>query len=283
MRLKINDNFYLKEGEGYDFETKEIIPQPKGHRNGFLGEVTVTNPYTGEVIFKGLNKTMIAGAEYMAMQMFDLPHDTFITPTYNNAINLDNTVNANTPETTYRTRLFCIGTSGCNAESALEYEVDSKHWIQPDELVPFQYVPFNKDLTAAQRNLYFGRKTLSNLQRYAYYFKKFDSDPVLTRQLEDGTPVDTTIYDNNSESPVQVFVTNTLTITEEDGRDFFIDTTGLNSGVFNCLSLCMAWTKVIGGYTTYQDIRPCTRINFRNNYFSKQDMRWEITYRIYFA
>lgn len=283
MKAVFNDGLILKENLGFDYKRKEFIKQPIGHKRGFPAIVTIKNKETGEVLFSGFNKTMIAGGEYMAMEMFDLPHDSFITPTYNNALNLDNTVNTSNPETTYRTRLFCIGTSGCNRESAIEYEVNNKQWIKPDELVPFQYVPFNKDLNQTQRNIYFGKKTISNLERYAYYFKKFDSDPVLTRQLQDGTPIDATIYDNDSELPAQVFVTTTLSISKDDCKDYFIDTVGLNEGLFNCISLCMAWTKVIGGYTTYQDIRPCTRINFRNFNFSNLDIGYEITYRIYFA
>lgn len=108
-----------------------------------------------------------------------------------------------------------------------------------------------------------------DVQFYAYYFKKFDSDPVLKRQLEDGTPIDSTIYDNTSTLAAQVVVTMSMSVSRDDGR-------------FNCIELCVAWTKVIGGYTYYQDIRPITRINFTNQMFSDLDTSWDILYSIYF-
>ena len=282
--ITLNDIYQIKENHSLCLidGKKKSFKQPAGDKNGIRTKVIIRNKETGEVVFVGRNKTMIAGSEFMAMKMFNLPHDSFITPTYNNALNLDNTVNAATPENMYCIQLFCIGTSGCNRESSLVYEVDNKHWIYPDELVPFQYVPYSDDLTSAERNMYFGRKSLGDKQFYAYYFKKPGSDPVCKKQLEDGTPIDSTIYDDTTELHAQVLVTLSLSITKDDGRDYFINTTGINDGRFNCLSLCAAWTKVISSYTYYQDIRPFTRINFPNKMFSDLGTSWDIVYRLYF-
>ena len=281
--IKSDEDFLLFDNKGsFDHIDTRLLYHPK-EKQFFRGtKVLVKNHDTGEVLFSGSNKTMIAGSEFMALHLFNLPHDTYITPTYNNALNLDNTVNTHTMENAYVTQLFCMGTSGCNRESSLKYEVDNKHWIYPNELVPFMYVPFDDDLDNTRRNTYFGRKTLSDVQFYAYYFKKFDSDPVLKRQLEDGTPIDSTIYDNTSTLAAQVVVTMSMSVSRDDGRDYFINTTGINDGRFNCIELCVAWTKVIGGYTYYQDIRPITRINFTNQMFSDLDTSWDILYSIYF-
>lgn len=265
------------------FINDEVIQEP-GHPNGLKTKVIIKDHNTGKVLFVGRNKTLISGSEFLAMQMFDLPHDTFITPTYNNRLQLDNTTNTadNSKMNEYYTWLFCMGTSGCNRESALKYEVSNKKWIAPEDLVPFQYLPFNKDLDEEGREIYFGRKTLNDQKYIAYYFKKFDSDPTVRKQLEDGTPIDSTIYDDTSELPAQIVVENTLSITEDDGRDYFINTTGINDARFNCISLCMAWKEVIDGYTYYQDIRPCTRLNFANRFLNDLNASFDIIYRIYF-
>lgn len=262
---------------------KHMLRLQNGHPNGLKTKVTIKNHDTGEILFEGQNKTMIAGSEFMALHMFELPHDKMITPTYNNALNLDNTVNSIDPENTYAVHLFCIGTSGCNRESALKYEVDNKHWIYPtDDIIPIRYVPFTDDLTPEERNMYFGRYTDRTRNYYAYYFKKFDSDTVMNRQLADGTPIDSTIYDNNSTEPAQVICTNTMSLTTDEGREYFIATSGINEGRFNCLSMCLSWTKVISGYTYHQDIRPATRVNFSNKYFNDLGASWDIIYAIYF-
>ena len=230
----------------------------------------------------GRNKTMLAGSEFMALHMFYLPTEDYITPTYNTEIELEQSVYSTTMDNAYVCQLFCMGTSGCNRESALKYEVVNKWWIKPEDLVPFQYVPETKDLDAIKRTVYYGRKPLSDKRMIAYYFKKFDSDPVLRRQLEDGTPIDNTIYSDTSELVAQTIVTNSLTITKDDGRDYFINTTGINDGRFNCIELCLAWYKVFNGYSYYQDIRPCTRINFPNKYLSDLGASWDIVYQLYF-
>ena len=165
---------------------------------------------------------------------------------------------------------------------AIKYEVSNKKWIAPADLVPFQYVPFGKDLDKTQREMYFGKKTLADKKFYAYYFKAFDSDPTIRRQLEDGTPIDSSIYDDSSELPAQVVIENNLSITKDDCRDYFINTTGINDARFNCLSLCMAWKDVVDGYTYYQDIRPITRLNFSNESLIDLSKGIDIIYHVYF-
>lgn len=277
----ISDKYKIK--EYLSFNNKKFIQEP-GNPNGLKTKVIIKDHETGLTLFEGSNKTLISGSEFMAMNLFYLPHDGFITPTYNNRMQLDNTVNtADTSKMNeYFTFLFCMGTSGANRESALKYEVDNKKWIAPEDMIPFQYLPFNKDLDDDDKEIYFGKKTLNDKQMYAYYFKVFDSDPVIRKQLEDGTPIDATIYDETSELPAQVLVELNMSITKDDGRDYFINTTGINDARFNCISLCMAWKDTQAGYTVYQDIRPCTRINFPNKFLNDLGASWDIVYRLYF-
>ena len=283
LSIKSSDGDSLKIKNGFPSkEKKSEINLQDGHPDGLKTKVTIKNHLTGEVVFEGSNKTMIAGSEFMALHMFNLPHDEMITTTYNNVLGLENTVFAEEPENKYCAQLFCVGTSGCNRESGLSYDVVNKWWIDPDDLIPFQYVPYDRDPNALKRSIYFGRKPLTDKKMVAYYFKKFDSDPVLKRQLEDGTPIDTNIYSDMSELSVQTLVVNSMTITIDDLRDYFIKTTGINDGRYNCLQLCLAWYTVINGFSYYQDIRPCTRINFPNRYLSDLGLSWDIVYQIYF-
>lgn len=281
-----------KEGFGFneDFtiskisSEKHMMKLKDGNKNGLRTKVIVKNKNTGEVLFRGHNKTMIPGSEFMAMRLFRIKNEKFITPTYNTQIGLENTVVGTGNEMTmnYHTQIFCLGKDGCNRESAIWYPVSNKRWISPENLVPFQYVPYEKDLNETERTVYFGRKKITSSNHFAYYFKKFDSDPVLKRQFEDGTPFTASVYEDGSELTAQVEVTNSLTITKDDGRDYYINTTGINDARFNSVELCLAWTNVIGGYTYYQDIRPATRINFPNKYLNDLNAEFEIEYSLYF-
>ena len=277
------DKISLGENVVLDSAAERVSIQD-GHPNGLKTFVTIQDKKTGEYIFKGANRTLISGSEFMAYHLFRLKDFTFTTPTYNTQIGLDHTVSGSKNDlgSNYVTQIFCVGTSGCNRESAIWYPVSNKKWIAPSELVPFQYVPFDKDLTDLQRETYFGRKTISGTQHYAYYFKKFDSSPVYRKQYEDGTPWNAAIYEDNSDANAQMSVTNTMTVTKDDCRDYFINTTGINDGRWNCLSLCLAWTDVYNGFTYYQDIRPATRINFPNKFLNDLTSEWLVTYHIYF-
>ena len=244
------------------------------------GVVTVRDYDTGEIIFTKTNKITLAGAGFMARSMFDLS-DPEITPSYNNALVLDNTINTTGPGKTNRTYLFCVGIDGCGRENSQVYAEDYKHWIDADHIAPFQYRPITKDLTDSQRkSIYMGRKTLASY--YAYYFKKFDTDPILSQQFTDGTPIDSTIYSTTSTLEVQTVVTIQMSVTPDDCRDYFIETTGINDARINSISLCTAWYKTIDNFPVYQDIRPITRLNFPNECLIDLNKGITITYLVYF-
>lgn len=235
---------------------------------------------TGEVIFETQNKLILPGAGFIARSLFDLP-GAEITPSYNNAIGLDNTINTLTPMGTNKIYLFCVGTDGCGRENSQVYEPDYRKWIDPANLVPFQYRLLAKDLSdVARKNIYFGKKTLAN--HYAYYFKSFDSSPVFTQQYTDGTPIDDKVYSSTSTLPIQTIVSMQMAITPDDCRDYFIATTGINDARINTISLCTAWVKDIGGYPVYQDIRPVTKLNFPNEALIDLKKGIDIDYSVFF-
>lgn len=271
--LPLKDNLSLNEKSSIISLDKDALP--KG------GIVNITNDL-GEVIFEGIhNKITLAGAGFLARSMFDLP-GTEVTPSYNNALSLDNTINTTVPGDTYKTCLFCVGVDGCGRENSAVVEEDYKHWINEDHIVPFQYRPQTKDLSDSERNsTYMGRKTIGNTF-FAYYFKTFDAAPVLNQYLEDGTPIDGTIYKSTSLLPAYTVVNMQMSITTSDIRDYFIATTGINDARINSISLCLGWKKTISGHPVYQDIRPMTRLNFPNETLIDLRKGIHIDYSVYF-
>lgn len=236
---------------------------------------------TGEVLFTKHNMVTIAGAAFLARSLFDLPNFTEITPSYNTALNLDNTTITTSITAPNKVYLFCVGYSGCGRENSQVYAEKYASWIPPENgLIPFQYVSIDADLNSYERTIYFGKKTLSD--KIAYYFKKFDSDPVAIQQLTDGTPIDSTIYDMQTSLDAQTIVTMQMSITKSDCRDYFINTTGINDCRVNSISLCTAWAEEIDGQTYYQDIRPATILNFPNEPLIDTEKSITISYSIYF-
>ena len=217
----MNKNLYLIDNIQDQIHDKSNIK-----RDGLKGVVTFRNHETGEIIWKGHNKVILPGAEFIALSLFDLP-DNIITSSYNTALNLEHTVYS-IPTSTNKVFLFCVGTDGCGTENSQVFDIDYRRWIDEKSIVPYQYRLLEKDLTVSDRSLYFGRKEINN-KYYAYYFKTFNSPPVLSRQWSNGNPIDATVYTmaKANATTIETFVTLEFSITKDDCRDFFIATTGI--------------------------------------------------------
>lgn len=246
------------------------------------GVVEIRDADTGEVLFKGTNKVVIAGAAFTATKHFDIPRDE-ITPSYNDALGLENTVHeVPNPLDIEKCYLFSVGIDGGGAEPSQVYPVKYAGWCAPEHLVPFRYQPANQDLPESLRDSYFGRKVYDLQGRVAYYFKAFDTDPIKKQQWVDGTPINSEIYESQKTDEVETFVELRLKITKEDCREFFTCTTGINSAKINTISLLTAWPKEIDGHIYYQDIRPLTKLNFPLESLIDLTKSIEIIYHLYY-
>ena len=271
-------NLFLQDNVGKGIADTSNL-NPKDGLSKLRTKIIIKDHDSGMTLFTGHNKLILPGAEFLAMSLFDLPSIP-ITPTYNTKLNLENTVYVTTPQNTNKVYLFCVGTDGCGTEDSQVFEEDYRKWIQPASMVPFQYRNKLKDLNASQRSIYFGRKQVGDF--WAYYFKKFDSNPQLIRQFVNGTAIDNTIYDYTGSTAVETYVNMTMSVTKDDCRDYFIETTGVNDARINTISLCTAWAKTIGNYTYYQDIRPVTKLNFPNESLINLRKGIDINYQVFF-
>lgn len=244
-------------------------------------EVTLKT-LSGDPILKQRNMVPIAGSEFTIFKHFDIPLD-YITPSYNNVLGLDNidtTLRAtNSGEFVY---LFAVGTGGCGELDSNVYPVEYSSWIKPQDLVPFRYQLSTADLSEDMRSIYYGRKTMGDNGRIAYYFKALEGNPIIKRQYIDGTPVDNGIYNSTKSMEVESYVELRGIITKEDLRDYFIATTGIESARINQISLLTAYKTVESGITYYQNIRPLTLLNIHNEQLIDLTKGIDMTYHIYY-
>ena len=149
-------------------------------------------------------------------------------------------------------------------------------------MIPFRYQPIDNDLAPSMRERYFGRKTVNN-EYYAYYFKTPETTAQMYAQYIDGTPIDANVFNSSNRTEAEFYVQTILLITKDDCRDFFINTTGINTALVNQFSLCQAW-KVTDkdGNTWYQDILPVTQFNMSNEPLIDLSKGIEITYQTYY-
>ena len=245
----------------------------------------------GEVIFKKLGtdavlltlhtKVIIAGSQMVASKVFNLPELVHL-PTYNESLDLENSVaHGTSPANTPKICLFCCGTQGCGTEDSQVYPVKYTKRIAPSgDLVPFRYQLKQNDLSDEMRAKYFGRKETAD--RYAYYFKAFESEPKMYMRYVDGTVIDENLYDSQNETDAETFVEMSLQITKDDFRDYFRATTSINDAKINCISLLFGWYTESGGYKWYQDVIPLTQLNIPNESLIDLTKGIDITYHIYF-
>lgn len=250
--------------------------------------IDIRDPETGRVIFKGLkNKVIVAGSGLLAHKLFDINSDE-ITPSYNDRLGIitpegeeTHTIDTRTSATQDNPKilLFCIGLDGCGTENSQVYPVDYTKWIAPDDMIPFRYPLASSDLSDDLRETYFGRVEVGN--HIAYYFKRFDGDPVLTQQYIDGTPLDGSIYESQRTASAETYVEIILKVTKEDIRDYFTATVGIDSAKINSISLCYAWPKEIDGKLYFNDIRPMTKLNIPNEPMIDITKGIDIIYHVY--
>ena len=251
-------------------------------------EVILKNHETGEVIAKKSNKLVLPGAGLILRSLFDVA-DPEVTPTYNEALGLDNsgagefpdadsdfatTATPNAP----KTMLFCIGTDGCGTEPSQVFSVPYNSWINPAALIPFRYPLVTNDLPDEVQNLYGGRKEDGDY--VAYYFKRFTSGPTLIQQYEDGTPIDGNVL-NMAGMGVESLIEMKLSLTKYEAREFFVATTGIDECKFNSISLCHAYVKIVNGKPVYYNIRPTTRLNIPNEPLIDATKGVDIIYHVY--
>ena len=241
-------------------------------------EIIATIPGTDIVLFKGSNKVILPGAGFTARSHFDLPRNE-ITPSYNSALNLENSVNE-TPSTKERVYLFCVGTDGCGREGSDVRTVNYAKWIDPSSLVPFRFPLEAEDLSGSLRDTYFGRVVKDG--RVAYYFKRFETVPTFVQKYADGTIVDSDVYESEKTDEIESYVELSLQIEPEDCREWFKETTGINDARINTFSLCTCWAKPFDGQLYYQDIRPLTKYNIPNEYLIDLTKGLQCTYNLYY-
>lgn len=246
-----------------------LIPNPQRINS----KVNIYNDVTGELIFEGHNKTVIAGSALTAMKLFNLDRNSLdATPTYDTTMGLDNGANGTTyptvvikdsngnvvgsiqDETQRKIIGFCVGQGGAGLDISDVFDVPYCSWITPDNLIPFRYPLQNAD--NVDETMYKGRKALTladGSNRNAYYFKAFSNTPKLVQNYVStiGTFSDSvsasSVYINNGASAdkAQSYVELHLKITKDDCRDFFITHKGIENAKINQISLVSAWTKTV--------------------------------------
>lgn len=217
----------------------------------------------------GSNKINISGSAFIASKFINKSPRIW-TPTYNDALNLEN--NVPVIEKTggvvreEQVVLFCMGDTGCGPESRQVFNVNYASWIPPERLLPFIVRTREEgDIKTELREEYFGRKIDPN-GNIRYYFKAFSSIPEIHQEFIDGTPIDENIYVNQRTDEVQTFIRYSMNVSMTDFRDYW-DMNNVDERRVSSISLLTGVKQVIPDdngikFDYYQNIRPLTVYHF---------------------
>ena len=265
-----------------EVKDKLLTPEYLQQRiNGGVQKTRIIIRQDGEIVDDLHNKVVITGSAFNAIKAFGV-NSSIIFPNYNNDMNLDHTLDYSVvePENDKICCLFCVDDSGCGTQPGEVYPAGYLDRIKPETMFPFRYS--TEELDPDLRDVYFGRKTLDN-GYIAYYFKGFDTTPVLNIRLSDGTQlIGESIYSIDTDQIAECYIEMRLSITREDLRDYFEQVIGWENARISSLSLCHAWFTEIDGFRYYQQIQPFSKLNFSYRLLTDLTSSLEFQYLIYF-
>jgi hypothetical protein len=280
-----------------DVVTEKMKAGPKKTRIRFI------DSESGKVLEDISNKIVLSGSQFNAMSVFGITTPAVQFQSYNDAMHFTNDNSSATPECSPHVCLFSIADSGCGA-SHNQIKVSSyTDKLQPapadptsisefnsNMIMPFRFVRESNDLSANLRKFYFGRKLFSNLtisgQRgwVGYYFKKFESDPMLHMRFADGTQItNDNISTIGSTQDTECYVEARLRITRLDFRDYFEKVLGWDKARVSSMSLNYSWYYTNADtYKYFQDITSYSLLNFDYKELQDLTIAMDILYEIYY-
>lgn len=180
-----------------------------------------------EVVFSTENLVPLGGVQYAMESIFGVKGPVTV-PTLNDAYGIGAIGSTIAPSGGLpyaygqKVCLFGIGTGGAaeNNLSVLDVKYNENNIV---DMVPFRYT--NEYLASSDQGKYYGKKNVDGIQ--AYFLKAFDQDAVIRHlykngeEGEDGSEVDSSIWDSTSEIGIESFVEMQLTISKKDVREWF--------------------------------------------------------------
>lgn len=268
------------------FDTLEANAVKKAMHGGVKKtRIILRDTRTGEVLQEVENKVVVSGSIFSAMKAWGIATPV-ILPNYNDEMKLDHTLNyANVlPSNDPVVCLFCVGDSGCGTTQKDVFTVKYTDRIDPfNDIMPFRYQDIDDDINDDLRKYYFGRKTDEENGKIAYYFKAFETTPMLHLRYTDGTQLTDEMYNTETEQGAECYVETKLRITRNDFRDYFEQVRGWDKARISTISLCYAWyDDTIDEYRWYQQIHPYTKLNFSAEELVSLDKGIEFQYQCYY-
>ena len=221
-----------------------------------LGTATrvIVKDENGKILFSGHNTTVLPGRIALLEEMFGIERNAQQHLTLNTILGIPHSETStvlNDSTKKRQTLWFMAGNGAASKEVQGKYYSPKNYETKLYDAIPFRMVPVSNDLSASEQEQYRLRKIVSygGVDYAAYYAKRFDAG-VINLEYNDASysPLesDTVPVDENDSShrlaggSVLAYIQFTLTITEEELKEYFRITNGSLSGaVMNEIGLVL--------------------------------------------
>lgn len=241
----------------------------------------------GEPLFtKRHNLIVLGGSLFVLEKLFGVKPNSLTVDYLNTFMNIGTSGPAITTQSNLSNRinLFNVGIGGCGAAYDDVLTAKQQMRVVPN-MIPFRLT--DVPLTGEQKAKYWFCQQQPN-GKYAYYLKKFDSNPTVKvlwkdaqKEDDDGTPVTSGVHDSSRNEQIQSFVECLLSIDKTDLREYFEVYGGIEKARFNSMGLC---SGVLGsladGTEEYKNVSQISVLNFGNELLH-MNKTLSIIYRIY--
>ena len=220
---------------------------------GTKTRVMIKDSKTGKVLFDGHNTTVLGGRLHLLEKSFGITPDITQHLTLNTIMGIEHSeTNRVFQNKIDRDAIYFMAGKGASSVAVPGKIFSPKNYeTKLYDAIPFRMVPVSNDLSASEQEQYRLRKIVSygGVDYAAYYAKRFDAG-VINLEYNDAsyTPLesDTVPVDENDSShrlaggSVLAYIQFTLTITEEELKEYFRITNGSLSGaVMNEIGLVL--------------------------------------------
>ena len=140
-----------------------------------------------------------------------------------------------------------------------------------NQMIPFRVVSEPFDPTDVNASKYWLRRKREEDDYYEYFGKSFEIEPVIKVLYqdgvdgEDGTEVESDVYNTTRTDPIEVFLEMTLKITSKDIREYFEHLDQVEAARFNTLGLFVGRkTEIDTGYIDYTNVKLFSKVTLDN-------------------
>ena len=262
------------------------------HVPTFRTRIDMTNEFGEKIFTQETNETVLGGALTVLEKLAGIKSPLKVG-SINSIMGINDTVPAS-DSSAGNDDILClwgvgVGGSGDAFGSRRVVKFQEREVGQnghPEQMLPFRVVPEPFDATDENAARYFMMRQRSD-GYYEYFLKTFEIDPIIKvlykdgAEGEDGTEVESDVYNTTREDGIEAFMEMHLKITKNDIREYFERVGEIEMARFNTIALFTARkTEISEGRNEYINVKMFSKINIDNEPLQAAK-ELQIQYRLY--